>query len=131
MTVRELIGGEVTWIEPSATLREAARQMHESDGGAFAVESEGALQGIFTEWDLTRAFADGVEPEGALIEDWMTPYPDSFGPEMSVETAATCMRAAGFRHLPVVEGAAVIAMISVKDILWALTEPTLAGSWTR
>ena len=79
MTVRELIGGEVTWIEPSATLREAARQMHESDKGHSPVESEGALQGTFTERDLTRAFADCVEPEVALIEDWMTPYPDSFG----------------------------------------------------
>ena len=106
--------------------REAARQMHRSDIGALAVELDGSLQGIFTERDLTRAFANGVEPEVALIEGWMTPYPDSFGPEMSVETAATWMLAAGYRHLPVVEGREVIGMISMKDILWALTEPTLA-----
>jgi CBS domain-containing protein len=35
------------------------------------------------------------------------------------------MLAAGYRHLPVVEGQEVIGMISMKDILWALTEPTL------
>ena len=126
MTVRELIGGEIAWIEPSGTLRDAARQMHESDIGALAVESDSVLHGIFTERDLTRAVASGAEPDRALIEDWMTPYPDSFGPDMSVETAATWMLAAGYRHLPVVEGQEVIGMISMKDILWALTEPTLA-----
>ena len=126
MTVRELIGGEIAWIEPSGTLREAARQMQGSDIGALAVESDGVLHGIFTERDLTRAVASGDELDRALIEHWMTPYPDSFGPEMSVETAATWMLAAGYRHLPVVEGQDVIGMISMKDILWALTEPTLA-----
>jgi len=125
MTVRELIGGEISWIEPSESLRKAARQMHESDIGALAVESEGVLHGIFTERDLTRAVASGGSLDRASIEDWMTPYPDSFGPETSVETAATWMLAAGYRHLPVVEGQEVIGMISMKDILWALTEPTL------
>ena len=48
--------------------------------------------GIFTERDLTRAFAEGVEPEAALIEDWMAPFPDSLGPEMSVETAGSWTR---------------------------------------
>lgn len=90
MTVRELIGGEIAWIEPSATLREAARRMYLSDIGALAVESDGELRGIFTERDLTRAFVLSVEPEVELLENWMTPYPDSFEPEISVETAATC-----------------------------------------
>ena len=126
MTVRELIGGEIAWIEPSGTLREAARQMQRSDIGALAVESDGVLQGIFTERDLTGAVASGAELDTGLIKDWMTSYPDSFGPEMSVETAATWMLAAGYRHLPVIDGQDVIGMISMKDILWALTEPTLA-----
>lgn len=124
MTVRELIAGEIAWIEPSGTLNEAALQLHESDIGALAVESDGLLHGIFTERDLTRAVASGAELGTALIEEWMTPYPDSFGPDMSVETAATWMLAAGYRHLPVIEGQDVIGMISMKDILWALTEPT-------
>ena len=126
MTVRELIGGEIAWIEPSGTLREAARQMHVLEIGALAVESDGSLEGIFTERDLTRASAAGADLDTALIDDWMTPYPDSFGPEMSVDTAATWMLAAGYRHLPVVEGGEVIGMISMKDILWALTGTTLA-----
>ncbi|HVR79990.1 MAG TPA: CBS domain-containing protein [Acidimicrobiia bacterium] len=126
MTVRELIGGEIAWIEPSATLREAARRMYLSDIGALAVESDGELRGIFTERDLIRAFVLCREPEVEQLEDWMTPYPDSFGPEISVETAATWLLAAGYRHLPVVDGPSAIGMISINDILWALTEPTLA-----
>ncbi len=126
MTVRELIGGDVAWIEPSSTLRDGARQMHLSGIGALAVESDGELLGILTERDLTRAFASGDELDGALVEDWMTSYPDSFEPDMPVETAADWMLAAGYRHLPVVDGQEVIGMISMKDVLWALTEPTLA-----
>jgi CBS domain-containing protein len=34
------------------------------------------------------------------------------------------MLAAGYRHLPVVDGADLIGMVSIKDILWALTEPS-------
>jgi CBS domain-containing protein len=66
MTVRELIGGEIAWIEPSGTLREAARQMQRSDIGALAVESDGVLQGIFTERDLTGAVASGAELDTGL-----------------------------------------------------------------
>lgn len=126
MTVRELIGGEIAWIEPSSSLRQAASKMYQANVGALAVESEESLQGIFTERDLLHACAENADLDIALVEDWMTPYPDAFGPEMSVGTAATWMLAAGYRHLPVVEGNKVIGVISIKDILWAMTEPSLA-----
>jgi CBS domain-containing protein len=53
----------------------------------------------------------------------MTEYPDSFTPEMEVNEAADWMLATGYRHLPVVEGKSVLGVISIKDVLWALTEP--------
>jgi CBS domain-containing protein len=126
MTVRELIGGEIVWIEPSSSLHQAAIQMHDSDVGALAVETNGALVGIITERDLVRACATNVDFDASRVKDWMTPNPDSLGPEMSVGAAATWMVAAGYRHLPVVEGGRAIGVVSIKDILWALTEPTVA-----
>jgi signal-transduction protein with cAMP-binding, CBS, and nucleotidyltransferase domain len=75
---------------------------------------------------LLRASAESADFEAELVEEWMTQHPDSFGPELSVENAATWILAAGYRHLPVVEGREMIGMVSMKDILWALTEPTLA-----
>jgi CBS domain-containing protein len=52
----------------------------------------------------------------------MTSYPESFTPEMSVEEAAEWMVVTGFRHLPIVDGGELLGVISIKDVLWALTE---------
>jgi CBS domain-containing protein len=41
---------------------------------------------------------------------------------MNVEEAAEWMLATGFRHLPVVDGNDVMGVISIKDVLWAITD---------
>jgi CBS domain-containing protein len=124
MRVRELVGGEVLGIEPNRTLREAIRLMSENDIGALAVARDGRLTGIFTERDVIRACADEVDLDLALVESWMTPDPDSLDPDMNVDGAADRMLATGYRHLPVVDDVHLIGMVSIKDILWAVKEPS-------
>jgi CBS domain-containing protein len=51
----------------------------------------------------------------------MTIDPDSLDPDMPIKDAADWMLAAGYRHLPVVEGTTPIGMVSIKDILWGVT----------
>lgn len=123
MRVRELIGGEVIWIAPNQTLREAAEVMKSTGVGSLAVEVDGDLEGILTERDLVMAAADGADFETSPVREWMTDYPDSFSPEMGVDDAANWMLATGYRHLPVVDGGEVVGMVSIKDVLWAITEP--------
>jgi CBS domain-containing protein len=122
MTVRDLVAGDVVWVAPEATLREGAEMMVSTEVGSVAVEVDGALEGIFTERDLLRAVAEGADLDTEPISTWMTEYPDSFHPEMDVEEAAEWMLATGFRHLPVVDGGDVVGVISIKDVLWALTD---------
>jgi CBS domain-containing protein len=122
MTVRELVAGDVVWVNPDATLRQAAELMVSTEVGSVAVEVDGALEGIFTERDLLRAVADGAELDVDPVSSWMTEYPDSFHPEMEVGEAAEWMLATGFRHLPVVDGGEVVGVISIKDVLWAVTD---------
>jgi CBS domain-containing protein len=124
MTVRELIGGEVIWVAPDATIRTAAIQMKQSGVGSVAVEVDGALEGILTERDVLDAVADGADLELARTEEWMTAYPDSIDPDMSIPEAANWMLASGYRHIPVTDGPRVLGMISIKDVLWAMTEPS-------
>jgi acetoin utilization protein AcuB len=50
------------------------------------------------------------------VKDWMTPAPDTIGPERSVVEARRMMDAGGYRHLPVVEGARVIGIVSDRDL---------------
>lgn len=122
MRVRELIGGEVIWITPDESLRHAAELMKSTGVGSLAVEVDGDLEGILTDHDIVMAAADGVDFEKGKVRDWMTDYPDSFSPEMGVDDAASWMLATGYRHLPVVDGGSVVGMVSIKDVLWAITD---------
>ena len=122
MTVRELVNGNVIWIGPDGTLRQAALLMMSNEVGSVAVEVDGAMEGILTERDILRAVADDADLDQDRVRTWMTEYPDSFTPDMNVEEAAEWMLATGFRHLPVIDGDEVLGVISIKDVLWAITD---------
>lgn len=125
MELRDLVGGEVVSITTDATVAEGAAAMQQAGVGSLAVVEKGEFYGIFTERDVVRSVASGHSPQDEKLGEWMTPYPDSFSPDMSVSDAADWMLAVGYRHLPLVEKGDLIGMASIKDILWALTsEPT-------
>lgn len=122
MTVRELVNGNVVWVAPDANLRQAALLMMSTEVGSVAIEVDGALEGILTERDILRAVSEDADLDQDRVSSWMTEYPDSFTPDMNVEEAAEWMLATGFRHLPVVDGNEVMGVISIKDVLWAITD---------
>ncbi|HEY6627776.1 MAG TPA: CBS domain-containing protein [Acidimicrobiia bacterium] len=124
MTVRELVGGEVIWVAPEATMRSAAVSMKSNGVGSVAVEVDGAIEGILTERDLLDAVAEGADLDLERVDRWMTSYPDSIDPDMQVTEAAQWMLASGYRHIPVIDGSRILGMISIKDVLWAMTEPS-------
>ena len=122
MTVRELIGGEVVSTQPKRAMREAIRIMTAQGVGALVVEHDGVLSGILSERDVIRACAEDADLDATTVDEWMTEDPDSLEPDVGVEDAAEWMLAAGYRHLPVVEGTRIVGMVSIKDVLWALTD---------
>jgi CBS domain-containing protein len=124
MNVRELVGGEVVSIDPTNTLREATRLMSDREVGALAVLRSGRLAGILTERDILHACSEEDDLDVVTVGARMTEDPDSLEPDMSVEAAADWMLAAGYRHLPVLDGINLIGMVSIKDILWGLTAPS-------
>ncbi|HXV70553.1 MAG TPA: CBS domain-containing protein [Acidimicrobiia bacterium] len=124
MELRELLSGEVVTIDHDATVAEGAARMQQEGIGSLAVIADDEIYGIFTERDVVRCVATGYDSVDSTIGEWMTPYPDSFSPDMDVREAADWMLAVGYRHLPVVEKNRLIGMTSIKDILWALTSET-------
>jgi len=125
MTISDLVGASVVSMEPTATVRKASELMKTAEVGSIAVIMDGSLEGIFTERDVLNAVSEYADFDRELISSWMTALPDTFGPEMSVSDAADWMLATGYRHLPVVdEVGQVIGMVSIKDVLWAVTDPT-------
>jgi CBS domain-containing protein len=124
MELRELLSGEVVTIGHDGTVAEGAARMLREGVGSLAVIADDEIYGILTERDVVRCVAAGYDSVDTPVGEWMTPYPDSFSPEMDVSEAADWMLAVGYRHLPVVENGRLIGMTSIKDILWALTEVT-------
>lgn len=121
MLVSELIGGETITCGPDATVHEAARLMVQNEAGSIAVVSDGDLVGIVTERDLVRLMAgdlDLTEHVGSV----MTPSPDSLARDVEVSYAADWMLAAGYRHLPVLDDGRLVGIVSIKDVLWAVTQ---------
>lgn len=123
MEVRNLIGGTATVCGPDLSIQEAAKVMLDSGIGSLGVIEDGALVGIFTERDVLRAVAGGVDGAKAKVEEWMTPDPDSLTPDVDTQDAADWLLATGYRHLPVVEDGRLLGVLSIKDVLWALNSP--------
>jgi CBS domain-containing protein len=111
--------------EPGTSLREAAQQMVERRVGSILVLDGDRLLGILTERDVLRVFARG-EFE-ALVDDVMTRNPETAEPDETLAQARLVMLHGGFRHLPVVEGARVVGMLSMRDLFAAGDDETPRG----
>ena len=114
-TVGEIMTPDVLGLEPATSLVDAARRMHERRVGAVVVQDGERLVGIVTERDILRAVATGAI--GGSVVDVMTHGPDTIGPDESAGQAAALMIHGGFRHLPVVDGNAVVGMLSIRDLV--------------
>jgi CBS domain-containing protein len=114
-TIGEIMARDVLAVAGDTSISEAARQMHERRVGAVVVVDGDRLVGILTERDVLRAVATG-RVEGPVSAS-MTHGPDTVEPSETTGHAAALMIHGGFRHLPVVDGDAVVGMISIRDLM--------------
>ncbi|WP_172328784.1 cyclic nucleotide-binding/CBS domain-containing protein [Mangrovicoccus sp. HB161399] len=104
-------------VLPGQSLREACREMRRAGDGALAVMEEGALCGILCETDVIhRAVCEGLPMDGTAVSEVMSRGPEVIDASDSVAAALQAMYEGGFRHLPVLEGALVIGILSMRDI---------------
>lgn len=114
-TVGSIMSGDLLAVDPAATLADAARQMHARRVGAVVVLDAGRLVGILTERDVLRAVAtDRLEGD---VREAMTHAPDTVEAGDTTGHAAALMIHGGFRHLPVVDGEAVVGIVSIRDLM--------------
>jgi CBS domain-containing protein len=125
MDVRELVGGSTQMCDPTTSMAAAAAVMVGEGVGSLGVSGREGLSGIVTERDVLRAVAAGVNLASEPVTAWMTPNPDTVPADMTVDDAAVWMVAAGYRHLPVMDGQSLLGVASIKDVLWAITEQHL------
>jgi len=121
MKLSALVGGSATVIGPEASVADAAEALVEDGVGSLVVVDGRQLVGIITERDVVHVVSEGADPEDEAVADWMSDAPDTFSPDVEIEEAAAWLLEVGYRHLPVMEDGELLGIVSIRDILWALT----------
>ena len=87
--------------------------------GAFPVcDAHGTLVGIISERDIVRAFAkDGARLADRHVRDLMTRDVTTCTHETTMVEAEKLMHKHRIRHLPVMDGAKLVGMLSIRDIM--------------
>ncbi len=112
-----LAGRPLISISKQASIREAANVMMENSVGAVAVIDDGKLAGILTERDIVfRGVGKNLSMDDATAGDIMTPDPVTVQSKDAISDALAVKLGDRFRHLPVIEGEAVVGIISFRDI---------------
>jgi CBS domain-containing protein len=122
MRLHTLVGGSTEIIGPELTLADAAESMADQEVDYVAVIDNRDLVGILTEHDIVLAIAEGVDPDEALVSEWMSESPDTFAPDVTVEEGVAWLLETGYRHLPVMAGGELLGVVTIRDLMWAQTQ---------
>ena len=110
-------GGTIASLPPQATVLDAAQLMNDRHIGSVLVTEGNQLVGIFTERDvMRRVVADQRDPATTTVADVMTSPVACAAPHTTLDEIRTVMRDKRIRHVPVVNGGAVLGMISLGDL---------------
>jgi CBS domain-containing protein len=106
-------------VELDTSVAEAVALMNREKIGALLVVVEGRLTGIFTERDVLFKIAGrGLDFRQIQVGAYMTPDPESLGPNDKLAYALNKMVVGGFRHVPIVDGERrPVAVVSVRDVV--------------
>jgi signal-transduction protein with cAMP-binding, CBS, and nucleotidyltransferase domain len=120
--VSEHMSRSVVTVPVTATLGEVARTIRSRNvGSAVVLDASDAPVGLISERELVDSVAASRNPDQGQAGSWLRKEGiDSISPQASLVDASHAMRDAGVRHLTVVEDAAVVGIISIRDILAAL-----------
>lgn len=112
-------GSEVFAVAETDTVAAAVEVLTDRNIGAVVVkDAAGAVAGILSERDIVRRLrAEGPAALNARVGACMTKRPFTCGPEDTVDDLMSVMTAKRVRHLPVVEGAQLLGLISIGDVV--------------
>lgn len=121
-TVRQLLddkGRQVYSVPPQAPVLDAIRLMAEHHIGALLVMKGDTLAGIVSERDYAIKVILPGRASSIPVRDIMSSPVLTVSPDTTVQQCMQLVTDRRVRHLPVVEGARVVGMISIGDLVKA------------
>jgi CBS domain-containing protein len=111
--------GSAVWsIAPNSTVFDAIQLMADKNVGALPVVENGELVGIISERDYTRkVILKGKSSKDTPVRDIMTKEPVIVHLGDSVDECMHMMTEKRVRHLPVFEGAKMVGILSIGDLV--------------
>jgi CBS domain-containing protein len=125
-TVRHLLEAkapEIFAIGPDAPVIDAIRLMAEKRIGAVLVLDAGKLAGILSERDYARKIVlQGRSSKDTPVRDIMTAEVVTVGLKDTTDHCMQIVTNRRIRHLPVLDGDAVLGVVSIGDLVKAVIE---------
>ena len=113
-------GAELPVVAPEASFSTLMREMSAKGLGCAAiVDAQGTLQGIFTDGDLRRRIEAGADLRTATAGAVMHAGPRTIAPSALAADAAAMMEEHGITSVLVVEGARLVGLVHVRDLMRA------------
>lgn len=119
MNIRQVMTTDVFTCTIDDTLARCADNMrHLNVGSMPVIDSDGHVQGIITDRDITiRAVAAGKDPNQVTVGQFMTPNPVTVLPDVTAQDAANIMAEQQVRRLPVVDqNGTLLGIVSLGDL---------------
>ena len=121
MTIAAILqtkGSEVLTVDCVTTVRDAVTLLAERKIGALPVVRDGRVAGIMSERDIIYC----LRSDGAAVLDWpveriMSAPAITVEPTGDILGALSLMTRRRIRHLPVVEGEALVGLVSIGDLV--------------
>ena len=124
VTVSTVLRGKerkVITITPDSSVYDAIALMAENSIGALVVVSNNTLVGILSERDYARKVVlQSRSSKDTQVSDIMTTPVLTVSPGHTVEECMRVMTDRRIRHLPVVEGPAIVGIVSIGDLVRSL-----------
>jgi CBS domain-containing protein len=124
ITVKDLSKSDVDStivVSPTDTVFRALQLMAENNIGAVIVVDCGQIVGIFTERDYCRKIIlMGRSSPNTPIHEIMTKKMITVRPDQTMEECLELMTKYHIRHLPVQQGAKLVGMVSMRDVMEAI-----------
>jgi CBS domain-containing protein len=117
MKVKDIMTKNVAYINPTATVTEAAQLMQKHNVGSIPVCDKTGVLGIVTDRDIVvRNVAHGNNPQSTHVKDVMTSQITTATPDMDISDISRVMSQNQIRRMPVVENNMIVGMVSLGDI---------------